>query len=84
MSIDQMYTNQYWQELIGTIIDRIGADAFLRLSAAVLEEHVMNILGDELRGIADEYTRGVEEWPTSGKEKDEWKHEAVEAMKLKR
>lgn len=76
--------NNHWQEVITSVINAIGADAFLRLSAAVLEEHVMNILGDELRGIADEYTRGVEEWPTTGKEKDEWKHEAVEAMKLKR
>jgi hypothetical protein len=62
------YNNEHWHTLITTIVDRIGADAFLRLSSAVLQEH----------------TRGSEEIYPQGKDKDEWKHEAVEAMRLKR
>ena len=64
--------NNYWQEVITSVINAIGTDEFSRLSAAALER------------AANEYTQEGEEWPTIGRERDEWKHEAVEAMKLKR
>lgn len=77
-------TNDHWQELITNIIAAIGADAFLRLSAAVMAEEYLQ-LAHELKDLADEYTRPHEdEYPDTGKDKDEWKHEALEAMKLKR
>ena len=80
------YDNNHWQELITTIIDRIGADAFLRLSAAVLKANNHAELAHEMKDLADEYTRqGDEEWPTTeGRDIREQMYQAEEAMKLKR
>lgn len=76
--------NKYWQELITSIINAIGPDAFIRLAATVMIEPYTD-LANELKALADEYTRPTnEEWPDIGKDKDEWKHEAEQAMRLKR
>ena len=32
------YTSIHWEELIGTIIERIGAERFVEMAAYVLEE----------------------------------------------
>lgn len=84
MALENMYTNEYWKDLITTITERIGGDAFLRLSAVVLESDYDG-LGNELIALANQYTRGTEEEPNYiGKEKDEWKHEAETWQRLKR
>lgn len=76
--MNKEHSKEHWQELISTIVSRIGADAFLRLCAAVLKEDYPDLAQAMIDSAEDE------EWPSSGADKDEWKHEAEKAMRLKR
>jgi dissimilatory sulfite reductase (desulfoviridin) alpha/beta subunit len=34
-----LYDNKHWEELIGVIIERIGVERFIEMTAYVLEQH---------------------------------------------
>jgi hypothetical protein len=45
------YDKQHWEQLINTIIERLGVESFIEHAAYVLEERGCVRLASELRGL---------------------------------